>query len=447
MALLNFNQLLSEIRSIPRVVRYGAVTSISSDGIQVCGLSKIGHVGDLVSIIPKAGSPVLGEILSIREATVDVLVENGGSGIALNDRVSHIGRARIMPDVSWLGRIIDPLLRPLDGRPLSNGPTEIPLMSPPPAPATRKRFGKCLPTGIAAFDTLIPIVRGQRLGIFAGSGVGKSTLISDLAKGVEADIVVINLIGERGRELRDFVEDTLGPEGLRRSIVIAATSDQSAMIRRRAAWVGMAVAEYFRDQGSHVLLLADSMTRFAEAHREIALSAGEAASLQGFPPSTSHELMALSERAGPGDQGSGDITAIFSVLVQGSDMESPVADIMRGVLDGHVVLSREIAERGRYPAIDVSKSVSRCLPNAATASQLEILKRARNTISVYESSKIMISSGLYEAGSDTAIDHAISVMPRLDSFLANRTTRSIESAYSLLEKCLEENSNNAGCEM
>ena len=434
----NFNQLLSAIGDIPHEQRNGSVASTSSGVVQARGLSKIGHVGDLVSIHPKNGDTIFGEILALRETTVDVIPESGVGGIALNDRVSHLGTTRIMPDASWLGRVIDPFLRPLDGRPLINGPIEVPLKCAPPTPTQRKRFGPRLSTGIPAFDTLIPLVQGQRLGIFAGSGVGKSTLVSDLAKGVQADIVVITLIGERGREVRDFIEDTLGQEGLKRAIIIAATSDQSAMIRRRCAWVGMAIAEHFRDQGFHVLFLADSVTRFAEAHREIALSSGEIASLQGFPPSTSQELMALCERAGPGAIGTGDITAIFSVLVQGSDMEGVVADITRGVLDGHVILSREIAERGRFPAIDISKSVSRSLPFAATETELEIITRARGTIGTYENSQIMIKSGLYELGTDAEIDQAIRARPKIETFLSNRSTASVEVAFALLERCLIE---------
>ena len=304
----NFNQLISSIEAIPRVARDGSVIASKSGIVKVRGLSKVAHIGDLVSLHRQDGSQVYGEVLSIAVETIDVLPETGVEGVALNDRVSHHGAMKIMPDASWLGRVVDPLLRPIDGHPISNGPTEAPLKRSPPPPATRKRLGLRLSTKMAIFDTLLPIVKGQRIGIFAGSGVGKSTLISDLAKGVEADIVVITLIGERGREVLEFIEDTLGADGLKRAIIVAATSDQSAMIRRRGAWVGMAIAEHFRDQGAHVLLLSDSVTRFAEAHREISLSAGETASLQGYPPSTSQELMGLSERAGPGNQGQGDIT-------------------------------------------------------------------------------------------------------------------------------------------
>ena len=432
----NFNQMISAIGEIPRYAREGFVTSTSAGVVRVRGLSSAARVGDLVTLHKNSGLTVYGEVLSVQKGALDLLPESGVDGVAVNDRVSHHGALRIMPHVSWLGRVIDPFMRPLDGMPLITGSAEVPLKSPPPTPTQRKRFGGRLPTKIAAFDTLLPLVRGQRLGVFSGSGVGKSTLIADLAKGVQADVVIITLIGERGREVRDFIEDTLGKEGLQRAVIIAATSDKSAMIRRKAAWVGMAVAEYFRDEGAHVLLLADSVTRFAEAHREIALTTGETASLGGFPPSITQELMSLSERAGPGPIGKGDITAIFSVLLQGTDMDGPVADVMRGVLDGHVVLSRNIAERGRFPAIDVSKSVSRSLPGAASTDELELLSQARIAITTYEESQTLIQSGLYDLGSDATIDHAISVRPKIEAFLSNRTSPSIQSSYSQLEDCL-----------
>jgi flagellum-specific ATP synthase len=261
-------------------------------------------------------------------------------------------------------------------------------------------------------------VRGQRIGLFAGSGVGKSTLLGKFARGIATDVVVIALIGERGRELREFVERVLGPQGMARAVVVAATSDQSALVRRRCAWAAMAVAEHFRDQGLHVLLLADSVTRFAEAHREVALAAGEAASLRGYPPSVAPAIMAWAERAGPGPANAGDITAVFSVLVAGSDMEETVADILRGVLDGHVVMDRKIAERGRYPAIDLLRSVSRSLPLAATAAENSEIAQARRLLGAYDKAELMIQAGLYSAGSDPLIDAAIQVWPALDAFLA-----------------------------
>jgi len=250
-------------------------------------------------------------------------------------------------------------------------------------------------------------------------------------------VVVIALVVERGREVREFVDKVLGPEGMARSIVVAATSDQSPLVRRRCAWTAMAVAEYFRDQGAHVLFLADSITRFAEAHREVALASGEAASLRGFPPSTAHMIMSLCERAGPGTETAGDITAVFSVLVAGSDMEEPIADILRGVLDGHVVMDRKIAERGRFPAIDLLRSVSRSLPEAATAPENELIALARKLLGAYDRAEMMIQAGLYTAGSDPLTDAAIRVWPQLDAFLAENAPDGISGSFTRLAKCLE----------
>jgi flagellum-specific ATP synthase len=341
----------------------------------------------------------------------------------------------VHPAEDWVGRIVDAFGQPLDGRPLTAGAASATLRRAPPPPATRKGLGARVGTGLAAFDTVLPLARGQRVGVFAGSGVGKSSLLADLARGIEAEIVVYALIGERGRELRDFVDNVLGPEGMKRAVVIAATSDQAPLIKRRAAWMAMAVAEVFRDEGRHVLLLIDSLTRFAEAHREIALTAGEAPSLRGFPPSVANLIAALCERAGPGPFGKGDITAIFSVLVAGSDMDEPIADITRGVLDGHVVLDRGIAERGRFPAIDVRRSVSRSLPAIATEAENAMLARVRRVLTTYENAALMIQTGLYAPGSDPAIDEAIKVWPRLDAFFTERSAE-VGASFARLEAVL-----------
>jgi flagellum-specific ATP synthase len=341
----------------------------------------------------------------------------------------------IAPGSHWIGRVIDPDGAPLDGKPLFPGPVPRALQTAPP-PATRRRaMGARLPTGLAVFDTLLPIVQGQRLGLFAGSGVGKSHLLSRLARGVAADVIVIGLIGERGREVRDFVEETLGEDGLKRSVVIAATSDRSPLVRQRAAWTMMSVAEYFRDQGAHVLLLADSITRFAQAHREVAVASGEPAALRGYPASMAQAVMSLCERAGPGTAEQGDITAILSVLVAGSDMEEPVADTLRGVLDGHVVLSREIAERGRFPAIDLLRSVSRSLPRAASAEENLKIATARRHLGAYDRAELMLQAGLYTNGSDANIDAAIKVWPGLDAFLT-ADSDSPEAGFEALEGVL-----------
>ncbi len=409
-----FDALVSEIATVPQAVRLGRVTEVARGTVVVTGLAGIATLGDRVQI----GTHLGGEIVALRPDTVTVLTDSLSEGLAIGEVVRLRGQSGIAPDNSWIGRVIDPFGVALDGRPLFRGPVPRPLLAAAPAAATRRRFGERLETGVAVFDTLLPLVRGQRIGLFAGSGVGKSTLLGKFARGVSSDVVVIALIGERGRELREFVERVLGPEGMKRAVVVTATSDQSPLVRRRCAWAAMAVAEHFRDQGLHVLLLADSVTRFAEAHREVALAGGEEASLRGYPPSVAPAIMAWAERAGPGAEGSGDITAVFSVLVAGSDMEETVADILRGVLDGHVVLDRKIAERGRFPAIDLLRSVSRSLPDAASVEENEDITQARRLLGAYDRAELMIQAGLYNKGTDPLIDQAVRVWPALDGFLA-----------------------------
>ena len=409
-----FDALVSEIATVTQTLRLGRVIEVARGIVTVRGLEDVATLGDRVEI----GSALGGEVVSLRIDSISVLTDSLAEGVAIGTAVRLRGQSGLAPDNSWIGRVIDPFGQPLDGRPLYRGPNVRPLLAPAPPAAKRRRFGERLETGVAVFDTLLPLVRGQRLGLFAGSGVGKSTLLGKFVRGVTSDVVVIALIGERGRELREFIERVLGAEGMRRAVVVAATSDQSPLIRRRCAWAAMAVAEHFRDQGHHVLLLADSVTRFAEAHREVALAGGEQASLRGYPPSVAPAIMAWAERAGPGAEGSGDITAVFSVLVAGSDMEETVADILRGVLDGHVVLDRKIAERGRFPAIDLLRSVSRSLPDAATKEQNAEITVARKLLGAYDRAELMIQAGLYSKGTDPQIDQAIKVWPALDGFLA-----------------------------
>lgn len=306
-----------------------------------------------------------------------------------------------------------------------------------PSPAVhRKPLGQRMATGLAMLNTVLPIVQGQRIGLFAGSGVGKSTLLATLARSMQAEAVVVALIGERGREVNEFVAGALGPDAMKRSVVVAATSDQSALARRRCAWSAMSVAEYLRDQGLNVLLLADSVTRFAEAHREIAVSMGETPSLRGFPPSVTPLIANLCERAGPGMADQGDITAVFSVLVAGSDMDEPVADILRGVLDGHIVLSRNIAERGRFPAIDLSRSVSRSLPDAASEDENQLIQETRKLVGSYEQSEVMIKAGLYSEGSDPLLDQAVRVHEELDGFFSKTDPQGIKSSFDRLSLIL-----------
>ncbi|MDS9466310.1 FliI/YscN family ATPase [Paracoccus sp. MBLB3053] len=427
------------IRAIRHACHFGRVSTIENALVTVEGLSAHAALGDRVALGEAEGGQLCGEIVALRCSAAVVLPEGSAEGLAIGAQSELLSAPYLAPCDAWLGRVIDPLGRPLDGRSLVQGRLRRGFRCPPPLAASRNRLGDRLDTGLAVFDTLLPLVRGQRLGLFAGSGVGKSTLLSALARGVTADVVVIALIGERGRELREFVEDVLGPEGLARSVIVAATSDQSPLMRRRCAWAAMTVAEHFRDQGLQVLFLADSITRFAEAHREIALAAGESPSYRGFPPSVSQLIMSLAERSGPGPEGFGDITAIFSVLVAGSDMEEPVADILRGVLDGHVVLDRAIAERGRFPAIDVLRSVSRSLPRAASEAENALISRARAALGIYADSELMIRAGLYATGSDPRLDEAVRIYPALDAFFSRESTGAVQ-AFDMLAEALGDQS-------
>lgn len=418
-------------RMTPRRV-IGRVMAIDGGLLRVLGLEQEAALGDLLTLTRRDGSVLGGEVVRLQGDGLLMLPDALPQGVALGDRVALRSDDGLAPCAGWVGRIVDPYGQPLDGRPLPRGRRIVALRANPPDAASRRRLGARLDTGMAAFNTFLPIVRGQRIGLFAGSGVGKSRLLGHFAQHMQADIVVIALVGERGRELREFVETVLGPAGLARAIVVAATSDKSPLVRRRCAWAAMAVAEYFRDQGQQVLFLCDSLTRFAEAHREIATAAGEAAALRGFPPSTAHLVMSLCERAGPGAEGRGDMTALFTVLVAGSDMDEPIADIVRGVLDGHVVLDRRIAERGRFPAIDLLRSVSRSLPEAASAAENALLGDARRLLGAYERSEVMIRAGLYVDGSDPLLDRAVAVWDDLDGFLALPDTQGPTQSFARL---------------
>lgn len=415
--------------------RVGRVSSVSGSFLYATGLSDAAGLGDGVTIsgLPDAHSG--GEIVEIDKASATILPENPVQGVSMGQEVFLEGPILIAPTEAWIGRVIDPMGRPLDGRPLRHGKSLRSLFPDAQNPADRRGMGHRLSTDLALFDTLLPIAKGQRLGLFAGSGVGKSTLLARLALGIEADVVVVALIGERGREVKEFVEKVLGQEGMRRAIVVAATADRSPLLRRRCAETAMTIAEHFRDIGRHVLVLADSLTRYADAHREIALAIGEPASMMGYPPSLAQRLMALAERAGTGTSNQADITALLTVLVAGSDMEGPVADILRGVLDGHVVLDRQIAERGRFPAVDVLRSVSRSLPEAATEAENRLISDARKIMATFEKSELMVRAGLYTKGTDPELDRAIEIWPTLDEFYTMRGG-TVEDHFSRLKEIL-----------
>lgn len=428
--------LVAHINDLRPVRPVGRVSRADGSALHIMGLTRDASIGDGLQVYRKRGAPLRGEVVQILGDTLVMLAEAPPEGVSLNDRVTLLSPAIIAPSNEWLGRIIDPTGQPLDGKPLLRGALARRLLCPPPSAASRRPFGHRLSTGLAVTNTMLPMVTGQRMGLFAGSGVGKSTLLGQFARHMTADVVVIAMIGERGRELRHFVDEVLGAEGLSRAVVVAATSDQSPLLRRRCAWAAMAVAEHYRDAGHSVLFLADSITRFAEAHREVAVAAGEAPVLRGYPPSTTHLITSLCERAGPGMGTQGDITALFSVLVAGSDMDEPIADILRGVLDGHIILDRTIAERGRFPAIDVLRSVSRSLPAAATARENALLNLTRKMLSLYDANSMMIRAGLYTHGSDPEIDKSIQLYPEIEDFLAKIEPEDAQRSFSQLELIL-----------
>lgn len=416
---------------------FGVVAGADGVNLRIAGLSHRVRLGDDIGIATECGARIEAQIVAIDRNIAIASAYDSLQGAKTGDRVtlSH-GNQEIYPTNAWIGRIIDAFGEPLDGIALPKGGAPFPINCAAPPAASRKLLGERNETGLCVFDTFLPICRGQRLGLFAGPGVGKSTLLGDLARGVDCDVVVAALVGERGREVRPFIKETLGENGAQKAVTIVSTADQSPLLKKRAAYFAMATAEFFRSQKLHVLLLMDSLTRFAEAHREIALTVGETPSLHAYPPSTFRTIASLVERAGPGREGEGDITSVFSVLVAGSDMNEPVADMVRGVLDGHVILSRSIAERGRYPAIDISRSLSRSLPSAATSEENKLLRDAREIFTTYEESEAMVRAGLYANGSDAAIDRAVEFWPKLDRFVASKSPGGIQSSFKQLREVL-----------
>ena len=409
--------LLQDIR--PCTIE-GRVASVAGIGLALDGLAGFAAIGDRVALAPPGRAPVLAEIAGFHGRRADAIALGPLAGLAPGMPARLLGPPALAVSDAWLGRVLDPMGRPLDGRlPPAPGPRRRATHAPAPQAGRRARLGPRIGLGVRVLDLFAPMRQGQRIGLFAASGVGKSTLMAMLAGGVEADVVVFALVGERGRELREFIEDDLGAERLTRSVVICATSDSAAPLRREAAYAAMTVAEHFRDAGRQVLLLMDSVTRFALAQREIGLAVGEPPATRGYPPSVFTELPRLLERAGAGEEGAaGAITALFTVLVEGDDHDEPVADAVRGILDGHVVLDRRIAEGGRYPPVDVLRSVSRSMPGVLEPAERDLAQRARRLLSLFDETQDLLRLGAYKPGFDAEVDEAVRLAPAIQALVA-----------------------------
>ena len=417
----------------------GRVASVAGLGVGVAGLDPLLAIGDRVQLEGREAKRVWAEVTGFRSGTAQVMPLGVLAGIGPGARAQYTYGGPRAPFRSglavcdgWLGRVIDPLGEPLDQKgALPRGPAR-PVRARPPPAAARSRLGPRLSLGVRALDLFATCREGQRLGLFAGSGVGKSTLLAMLAQQAACDVVVLALVGERGREVREFIEDDLGP-ALPRAVVVVATSDQPPLLRREAAYAAMTVAEHFRDQGKSVLLLMDSVTRFCLALREIGLASGEPPATRGFPPSMFAELPCLLERAGPG-VGRGSITGLFTVLVEGDDHNEPVADAVRGIVDGHAVLDRRIGEAGRYPAVDVLRSLSRTVPGCLTEWESAVVRDARAVLAMAAEWADLVRLGAYKRGTDQAADRALMLGPEIEALLSQgrRTPSTLDAAFQAL---------------
>jgi flagellum-specific ATP synthase len=428
--------LTAAIETIDEVEVFGRVRTVQGLLIEVVGPVRELRVGGRVRIEATQGNTLAAEIIGFRDGHALCLPFGPLAGVRLGCRAvfqSHDGAA--YPSEDWLGRVVDANGEPIDGKgPVARGAMPYPLRQSPLPAHERARVGQPLDLGVRVLNTFTTMCEGQRMGIFAGSGVGKSVLMSMLARNAQVDVAVIGLIGERGREVQEFITDYLGEKGIEQAVVVVATSDEAALMRRQAAYMTLALAEFFRDQGKRVLVMMDSLTRFAQAQREIGLATGEPPTAKGYPPTTFTELPRLLERAGPGLVNSGSVTGLFTVLVEGDDHNEPIADAVRGILDGHIVMERGIAERGRYPAVNVLRSISRTMPGCVPVKARPVLQKARELMSVFADMEELIRLGAYRKGSDPKVDRAIAINPALEAFLSQQREErtSIADGYTML---------------
>jgi flagellum-specific ATP synthase len=431
--------VVTDIERVTGIQVYGRVAAVQGMLIEAGGVQRQISVGDRCHVIARDGRRVPCEVVGFRSGRALLMPFVAIDGIGLGCRTEvQDSEPVIYPDHHWLGRVVNAFAQPVDGLgPLPVGDEAYPIRARPPSAHQRQRVAGKVDLGVRSVNTFLTMCRGQRMGIFAGSGVGKSSIMSMMAKNTSCDVAVIGLIGERGREAREFIEDDLGPEGMKRAVVVVSTSDESPLMRRQAAYMTLSVAEYFRDQGQDVLCMMDSVTRFAMAQREISLSAGEPPASKGYTPTVFAELPRLLERAGPGT-GKGSITGLFTVLVDGDDHNEPISDAVRGILDGHVVLDRAIADRGRYPAVNILRSVSRTMPACNNEQENALVSRARRLLATYEDMAELIRLGAYRRGTDPAVDEAIHYYPQIEALLTQKKTEatSLHDCYAMLAQVL-----------
>lgn len=436
---IDFHKYLHLLSSVSTYSIKGKVTELT--GIVVRAVVPGVRIGELCFIVPyHSKTPIKAEVVGFRDQEALLMPLGNLEGIGLGNDVIPTGHTlSVRVGDGLLGRILDGLGDPLDEE--TKGPlqytSEYPVTAEPPAALQRERVTKPISVGIKAIDAMLTVGEGQRIGFFAAAGVGKSTLIGMIARNTEAEVNVICLVGERGREVRDFLEQDLGEAGLKRSVVIVSTSDQPSLVRLKAAYVATAIAEYFRDQGKKVMLMMDSITRFARALREVGLAVGEPPARQGYTPSVFSTLPRLLERSGNSDKGS--ITAFYTILVAGDDMNEPIADETRSILDGHIILSRALAARGHYPAIDISESISRVMDSIIEDEHRQAAQRLREIVANYEKERDLILIGAYEEGSDPKVDYAIEKIDEVNNFLKQAVTDkySLEEAIELLKGIFE----------
>ena len=396
-------------------------------------------IGDLCYIETESGEKKPAEVVAFKGEAAQLLLLLDGNGIGQGSLVTSMGKPIIIPVGDFLlGRLINPMGEPIDGKPLdTTGATWRPIEGPPPGPFERPIITEMFSTGVRAIDSCMTMGCGQRLGLFAGSGVGKSTLLGMIARNSDADVNVVALIGERGREVKEFVEDALGEEGMKKFVLVCSTGDQPPLIRQKALQAATAVCEYFRDQGKKVFLMTDTVTRCAMAGREVGLSIGEPPTMKGYPPSIFSWLQKVLERAGNSPNGS--ITALYTVLMEGDDISDPIVDIVRGIVDGHIFLSRKVAEMNHYPAIDVLGSISRLMSAIATPEHKAAAGKMRTIMSLYRENKDLIDVGMYQPGSNPRLDIAIEMMPKINAFLQQRTSDivSMDTTINTLVEMME----------